>query len=112
MSDMNGEPCLIVAKNGPMSGLTWGRASEVESVKRTDFEELSREWCVVELVGHQPFSAKGDSGSIVFDLNGRIGGMMTSGAGLNDRLDTTYVTPMVRLLSDIREQFKIPIHIC
>jgi WD40 repeat protein len=111
MTDMNDEPCLIVAKRGPITGVTWGRANEVKSVRRTDPEVTSREWCVVGLTG-QPFSAKGDSGSAVFDLKGRVGGIMTAGAGLTERLDTTYVTPMVWLLSDIKEQLKIPIHIC
>src|SRR5947209_1502627 len=110
MTDMNDEPCLIVAKRGPITGLTWGRANEVKLVRRIDPEVTSKEWCVVGLAG-QPFSAKGDSGSILFDLKGRIGGIMTAGAGLTNRVDTTYLTPMDWLLSDIREQLKMPIHI-
>ena len=112
MTDMDGEPCLIVAKRGPTTRVTWGRANEVKSVRRTGPEVTSREWCVVGLAESQPFSKKGDSGSVVFDLEGRIGGIMTAGAGLTDSVDTTYVTPMVWLLSDIKEQLKMPIHIC
>ena len=110
MKDINDE--LIVAKRGPITGVTWGRANEVKSVRRIDPEVTSREWCVVGLAAGQPFSARGDSGSIVFDLKGRIGGIMTAGAGLTERVDTTYVTPMDWLLSDIKEQLKMPIHIC
>ena len=67
---------------------------------------------MVGLGASQPFSVKGDSGAIVFDLKGRIGGIMTAGTGLTERVDTTYVTPMDWLLSDIKEQLKMPIHIC
>jgi hypothetical protein len=81
MTDMNDEPCLIVARRGPITRVTWGRANEVKSVRRTDPEVISGEWCVVGLATSQPFSAKADSGSIVFDLKGRIGGIMTVGAG-------------------------------
>jgi len=68
---------------------------------------------VVGLATSQPFSNKGDSGSIVFDLKGRIGGMITAGAGLTDRTDTTYVTPMVWLLHDFKEVLPgNPVYIC
>jgi len=98
-------------KEGPITGLTWGRANEVKSVTRTDSEVISIQWCVVRLF-KRAFSEKGDSGSVVFDLEGRIGGIMTAGTGLTERVDTTYVTPMVWLLSDIKKQLKIPIQIC
>ena len=88
-----------------------GMANEVKSVRRISPGVTSREWCVVGLAG-QSFSVKGDSGSVVFDLKGRIGGIITAGAGLTDSVDTTYVTPMVWLLSDIREHLKMPVHIC
>ena len=112
ITDKNGEPCLMVAKMGPITGLTWGRANEVKSVRLTDPDVVSKEWCVVGLPTSQSFSKKGDSGSVVFDLEGHIGGIMTSGAGWNDRMDTTYVTPMVWLLRDIKDRLKMPIHIC
>jgi WD40 repeat protein len=111
MTDMNDEECLIVAKSGPITKLTWGRLNEVKSVRRTDPQVISTECCVVGLA-RRSFSKKGDSGSVVFDLNGRIAGIMTGGTGITDSVDTTYVTPMEWLLSDIKEQLKIPIHIC
>jgi len=112
MTDINGEPCLIVAKSGPITGLRWGRANEVVSVTRTAPKVTSKEWCVVGLIENQIFSKEGDSGSVVFDLEGRVGGIMTLGTGWTDRLDITYVTPMVWLLNDIKERLKMPIHIC
>jgi hypothetical protein len=111
-TDISNEAFLIVAKRGPTTGLTWGRANEVKSVKRTRPGVISREWCVVGVPSSQPFSAEGDSGSVVFDLKGRIGGIITSGTGFTKTMDTTYVTPMVWLLGDIKELLKMPIHIC
>jgi hypothetical protein len=43
MTDMNDEPYLIVAKRGPITGVTWGRANEAKSVIRMDPEVTSRE---------------------------------------------------------------------
>lgn len=111
MKDENDEPCLIVGKRGRSTGVTWGTANEVMSVTRTFSAMISKEWCILSSIS-TPFSKKGDSGSAIFDLKGRIGGIMSSGMGLTDSADTTYATPMDWLLSDINEQLKEPIHIC
>jgi hypothetical protein len=112
MRDKNDEPCLIVGKSGRSSGVTWGTANEVMSVTRKSPAAVnSKEWCVLSSISN-PFSEEGDSGSVIFDLRGRIGGIMSSGTGLTDSIDTTYVTPMDWLLGDINEQLKEPIHIC
>jgi len=72
MRDKNGEPCLIVGKRGRSTGVTWGTANELKSV--TQFTRVnSMEWYVLSSIS-QPFYTKGDSGSIVFDLHGRICG--------------------------------------
>ena len=42
---------------------------------------------------HGPFSAPGDSGSIVLDRKGRIVGLLTGGGGTTDETDVTYATP-------------------
>jgi hypothetical protein len=112
MRDWNNEPCLIVGKSGRSTGVTWGTANEVKSVTRIFSSEMvSKEWCVLSSISN-PFSEPGDSGSVIFDLKGRIGGIMSSGVGLTNSVDTTYATPMDWLLSDINEQLKEPIHIC
>jgi hypothetical protein len=112
MRDENDEPCLIVGKRGRSTGVTWGTANEVMSVTRTSSAAVnSKEWCILSSISI-PFSRKGDSGSVIFDLKGRIGGIMSSGTGLTHSTDTTYATPMDWLLSDINEQLKEPIHIC
>ena len=45
------------------------------------------------------FSVKSDSGSVIFDLEGRVGGLLTGGTGGHERkkfgLDMTYATPTV-----------------
>ncbi|KAF5022229.1 hypothetical protein F66182_5744 [Fusarium sp. NRRL 66182] len=102
---------MLVAKYGPRSGLTIGLANTVKSVLRHLTEGpgvLSDEWCIVghKKSGHlrECFSIEGDSGACVWDFNGRIGGIMTSGVarGSEDGLDTTYATPIEWLLEDIR----------
>ncbi|KAF4416413.1 hypothetical protein F53441_14547 [Fusarium austroafricanum] len=104
------ENVMIVGKFGRSSGLTFGLVNEVKSVQRTFAgNEWSEEWCIV---GHRrkkvdqtrtDFTKRGDSGSCIFDLKGRIAGMVTggreTGAGVHD---ITYATPIDWLLDDIR----------
>ena len=52
------------------------------------------------------FSDEGDSGSIVFDVQGRVVGMLDGGVG-DKRSDVTYVTPIEWILDDIRKYFDI-----
>lgn len=52
-----------------------------------------------------PFSAPGDSGACVFDLSGRIGGMITTGLKAKDNpagMDVTYATPIEWLVEYIK----------
>jgi hypothetical protein len=112
MMDSNGDPCLIVCKRGRSTGVTWGTANEILSVTgRCPAVVVSKELCVTSSIS-KPFSDKGDSGSVLFDLKGRIVGIMSSGIGLTESSDTTYATSMDWLLSDINEQLKDPVHIC
>jgi WD40 repeat protein len=111
-TDADGMPCRVVAKTGPITGLTWGKVNEVESVTRADLKVTSLEWCVVGLSKNKQFSQKGDSGSVVFDLEGHICGIMTAGTGLTTSTDITYMTPMAWLLPDITKHVRMPIHIC
>lgn len=50
-----------------------------------------------------PFSRAGDSGSCIWDMAGRVAGILTSGTGAEDEEinDTTYATPIEWLLKDI-----------
>ncbi|EFX04333.1 hypothetical protein CMQ_1261 [Grosmannia clavigera kw1407] len=107
MLDKNGEECLLVGKRGSASGLTFGTANEIKSVVRVyrgleDF--MSREWLVVGFNKRNAFSKKGDSGSVIFDMHGRVGGLLVAGslAG-SSTYDVTYAIPMAQLLADINE---------
>lgn len=98
MIDANADPCLIVFKNGAMTGTTVGRAQCVSSYTRNYFKgqyQESREWPVISTDKNSgAFSAKGDSGACVADAYCRIGGIITGGSGTNDSSDITYVTPI------------------
>lgn len=58
-----------------------------------------------EFDAHLPygFSDPGDSGAIVFDLKGRIVGLLTGGSGRDYGVDCSYVTPFAKLQSDIEQ---------
>ncbi|KAJ7813636.1 hypothetical protein B0H13DRAFT_2293953 [Mycena leptocephala] len=76
------EACIMVIKSGNATGLTIGRANDICS---------------------RPFSDVGDSGSAVVDGQGRIGGLLTGGAGAAASLDITYATPVTFLLRRLKE---------
>ncbi|KAF5011240.1 hypothetical protein FDECE_2639 [Fusarium decemcellulare] len=103
-SNSREDPVLVVAKRGQATGLTIGCSNEVRSVTRVTHEGeeyISEEWCITHFDGQSAFSKEGDSGACVFGLDGRIGGMITSGNG-NRVPDITYATPMEWLLEDIK----------
>lgn len=110
MWDMDGEPCLLVVKNGSATGTTLGRANGVFSIVRTfklqdtvEIKGTSMEWAIINYNSKsEVFSDAGDSGAIIADIRGRIGGMLTSGAGQTDSSDLTYATPFWWLLERIK----------
>jgi hypothetical protein len=102
--DANGEPCLVVFKNGAKTDTTLGKANNVSSYTRNYFAgqyQESREWPVIPMTSGA-FSAKGDSGSCVADIFNRVGGIITSGSGATDSSDVTYVTPISFILKVLR----------
>jgi hypothetical protein len=96
MYDKNGDPCIIVLKRGRTTGLTVGRGNNVFSYIRRYIAILPFDSKAGD------FSAKGDSGSVVVDGAGRIGGLLTGGGGDTDSTDVTYVTPINFVLKTIR----------
>jgi hypothetical protein len=101
MVDANGEECIIVVKNGATTGLTFGRATGIESFVR-DYEEYAIHSTSMEIAvypySHKDgaFSARGDSGSVICDANNRIVGMLTGGTGgtgATESTDVTYASP-------------------
>lgn len=117
------ENCLVVLKRGRTTGLTAGIALDIQSVTRNYMEHgipeaISYEWAIQHVNakskdrsypgGISQFSDGGDSGSVIFDLTGRIGGLLTGGTGKAERFmrlhDLTYATPMVYVLRDVEEE--------
>jgi hypothetical protein len=110
MLDADGEQCLIVIKNGCTTGVTIGRATGVKSFVREYFpdgaQETSMEWAILPY-DHKSgaFSAPGDSGAVVVDDKGRIGGLLIGGAGQTESTDVTYASPFYWLLQRIQTRF-------
>jgi hypothetical protein len=108
MWDLAGEPCLLVAKRGNATGTTLGRATGVFSIARDYFSDMSinqtsMEWAIINYDSKSDvFSEPGDSGSIIADIRGRIGGMLTGGAGKTKTSDMTNATPFWWLLKRIQ----------
>jgi hypothetical protein len=108
--DTNGEECLIVIKNGKTTGVTIGRGTGIESfVRQYDDYGIKRTSMEIAIYPYShrdgAFSAKGDSGSIVVDWQGRIVGMLTGGAGAIESTDVTYLTPYFWLDERVKQAF-------
>jgi hypothetical protein len=107
MFDANREECLIVVKNGTSTGVTFGRATGIESFVR-DYKEYSTSMEIaIYPYSHKDgaFSALGDSGSVIGDANNRIVGMLTGGAGQTDSTDIAYASPYYFLDERIKKAF-------
>ncbi|KAF9649940.1 hypothetical protein BDM02DRAFT_3128052 [Thelephora ganbajun] len=108
MWDSDGELCLLVVKSGSATDTTLGRANGVFSIVRDYFNDMSvnqtsMEWGIINYDSKsEVFSEPGDSGSIIADIRGRIGGMITGGSGKTESSDITYATPFWWLLKRIR----------
>ena len=108
MWDLDGEPCLLVVKSGNATDTTIGRANGVFSIVRDYFQDMSinqtsMEWGIINHDSKsEVFSEPGDSGSVIADIRGRIGGMLTGGSGKAKSPDMNYVTPFWWLLERIK----------
>ncbi|KAF5346983.1 hypothetical protein D9758_010100 [Tetrapyrgos nigripes] len=108
--DVNGEKCLFVVKNGMGTGVTYGRATGMESFVR-EYNDYGTKKTSTELAVYSysnkdgAFSASGDSGSIVVDGEGRIVGLLTGGSGSTESTDATYLTPYWWIDEQIKKQF-------
>ena len=114
MRDDDEEPSLHVTKSGCATGVTIGRATGAKSFVREYFpdgtHQTSMEWAILPYdQKSRAFSAPGDSGAIIVDCKGRIGGLLTGGTGKTeedpDTTDITYATPFYWLLQRIQTRF-------
>jgi hypothetical protein len=108
MWDADGELCLMVVKSGSATDTTIGRATGAFSVVREYYvhnmsiNDTSVEWGIINYDSKSGvFSEPGDSGSIIADIRGRIGGMLTGASGKSMLSDMTYATPFWWLLEHI-----------
>ncbi|CVL12934.1 hypothetical protein FPRO06_13152 [Fusarium proliferatum] len=99
---------LIGMMHGGKSGFSIGSINGIRSVVRESIDGVlftSQEWCTIGLDG-SAFSKCGDSGSVIFDIHGRVILLLTSGVRRNDsnttEVDTAYGTPLVSVLHDMR----------
>jgi len=108
--DADGEKALLVVKNGLTTGTTIGRANGLDSFTRVyndySIESTSVETAVLPYNKQRgPFSARGDSGSIILDRSGRIVALLTGGGGSTDETDITYGTPYWWLEEQVKKAF-------
>jgi hypothetical protein len=111
--DSEGQRCLIVGKDGNTTDLTVGHYAGLESFTRNEVGIESIELGIYNsgFNNAEPFSAKGDSGSLVWhikDGKALIFGQLHSGSnkGGSTSNHVTYCTPGWFLLEQIHEKFK------
>lgn len=113
--DEHNKPSLMVIKRGRTTGVTVGRANNILSYLCYYFEgkngrllkgKPSKEWAIFPFDGNNtPFSDNGDSGSVIVDGLGRIGGLLTGGIqGIGPKPDITCATPISFILRSMHDK--------
>ena len=106
--DSEGQPCLIVLKDGCTTDLTVGRYAGLESFVCDEAGVESIELAIYNYDKKAgAFSAKGDSGSLIFDSLGRKVGLLHSEkwkGGLASAY-VTYATPAWWLIGRIKAKY-------
>ncbi|KAI0085894.1 hypothetical protein BDY19DRAFT_963551 [Irpex rosettiformis] len=126
IADGTHSPLLRVMKSGSTTCTTIGRANCIMSFVREysdsgDGYSTSKEWAILPYeYNDRVFSDWGDSGAVVVDGVGRIGGLLTGGAGISHGIhefiginfgrmlpwfDISYVTPIEFLLKSIKARY-------
>lgn len=92
----------VVWKFGRTSHFTFGLSSYIESDYCSDSGVVSDELVVVDCPGtiDNPFSKSGDSGSLIWDSDGYVCGMLWG--GIKNSI-ISFVTPIEYILEDIRQ---------
>lgn len=101
--DENGNPIFIVGKDGNSTGLTVGRYSGLEAYLGNEFGEDSIEIAIYNYSNMSGnFSAKGDSGSLIFTGDGRMVAILHSGTPEGH---VTYATPAWWFIEQLKIQY-------
>ena len=92
--DSNGEPCLIGVKDCNTTDLTVGRLAGLEAYLFDEFGIESIEPAIYNYDRQSgPFSAKSDSGSLIFNGEGQVVGNLHSGMPKGGSNHVTYAAP-------------------
>ena len=104
--DSQDQPCLIVMKDGCASDLTVGRFAGPEAYLCDELGVESIELAIYNYDDRSdPFSMKGDSGSLVFDGQGRMLGIIHSGMPKGDSNYVTFATPAGFVIEQIKKRY-------
>ena len=111
--DTEGRRCLMVGKDGNTTGLTVGRYAGIVSFHENEDGVVSRELGIYNagLNLAEPFSDKGDSGSLVWhmrDGQARMVGQLHSGRnkGKTTGNHISYATPAWYLLEQVKAEYE------
>ncbi|KAF8153451.1 hypothetical protein B0H34DRAFT_723642 [Crassisporium funariophilum] len=104
--DELGNRCFIVAKEGQTTDLTFGRFSEFEAYVASDLPGSSWE---VAVFNHtkEDFSGKGDSGSCIFNAEGKMVAFLHSGMPRGMSSHVTFGTPAHFVRDQIKKRYPL-----
>lgn len=89
---------IPVFKTGGASKLTTsGVTNEISAVARLENGTITEEWIILAVI--DLFALQGDSGAMVFDIEGRILGMISK--GLREQMQVIFVRPLTDVIKDI-----------
>ncbi|KAG6839278.1 hypothetical protein C0991_004171 [Blastosporella zonata] len=100
-----GDPLYVVAKYGNTTKLTLGNYSGMDAYTCTGFGVESREVVVYNGKGWGDFSAKGDSGSLIFTGDGSGLAILHSGMPRGMHSHVTYATPLWWVIKLLLERY-------
>jgi len=104
--DINGNPCLLVMKDGNSTGLTVGRCAGLEVYLCDELDVESTEVAIYNYDSKSgPFCDYGDSGSLIFDGEGRMVGLLHSAVRKDDGDFVTYATPAWWVIEQLRLKY-------
>jgi hypothetical protein len=102
--DEEGQPCYVVAKDGQTTDLTFGRLSTYEAYVASELAGFSWELAIFNL-NSENFSARGDSGSCIFNADGKMVGFLHSAGPKDDSVHITLATPAHFVIDQIRKRY-------
>ena len=95
-----------MAKDGQSTDLTFGRQSELEAYVCSDLAGKSWEIAVLNFNSrHGNFSARGDSGAAIFNVEGKLVAILHSDMPRGMSNHVTFDTPAYYVVELIREQY-------